>query len=232
VSDLAERFAAVESRIAAACARAGRARTEVTLVAVSKLHPAEVVVAAHALGQRDFGENYAQELRDKHQSLAACAGLRWHAIGPVQPKNVRYLARAAHTFHALDRLEVAQELSRRRTGTPLRCLVQVNLAGEATKHGLPAAELAGFLAQVRSLPNLALVGLTTLPPLMDDPEASRPHFRELKALAGALGLVELSMGTTSDFELAVEEGATLVRVGTALFGERPAPAESPRTPSA
>jgi pyridoxal phosphate enzyme (YggS family) len=227
VSDLADRFQAVEARLAAACARAGRTRAEVTLVAVSKLHPAEVVAAAHALGQRDFGENYAQELRDKHQALAACAGLRWHAIGPVQPKNARYLARAAHTFHALDRLEVAQELSRRRTGTPLRCLVQVNLTGEATKHGLPGAEVAGFLAQVRSLPNLALVGLTTLPPLVEDAEASRPHFSALRALASSLGLAELSMGTTSDFEVAVEEGATLVRVGTALFGERPAPASGP-----
>jgi PLP dependent protein len=219
--ELQARFLAVEARLAAACARAGRSRASVTLVAVSKLHPPEVVRAAWALGHRDFGENYAQELRDKHQALADCPGLRWHAIGPVQPKNARYVARAAFCYHALDRLEVAEELSRRRTGTPLRCLVQVNLAGEESKHGLPAAEVAAFLARARALPHLEVVGLTAMPPLVEDPEASRPHFRALKALAASFGLPELSMGTTSDFEVAVEEGATLVRVGTALFGERP-----------
>jgi pyridoxal phosphate enzyme (YggS family) len=216
------RFAAVETALLAACVRAGRPRSTVTLVAVSKLHPPGVIEAAWQLDQRDFGENYAQELRDKHQALGHLPGLRWHAIGPVQTKNARYLAKAAHTFHALDRLEVAQELSRRRTGSPLRCLVQVNLAGEATKHGLSAAEAPAFVEQVRALPNLAVVGLTGLPPLVEDPEASRPHFRALRTLAATLGLAELSMGTTSDFEVAVEEGATLVRVGTALFGERPA----------
>ncbi len=218
---LSERFAQIEARIAAACSRAGRGRSQVQLVAVSKLHPPEAIRAAYALGHRDFGENYAQELRDKHAALGALEGLRWHAIGPLQPKNAKYVAKAAHTFHALDQLETATELSRRRTGAPLRCLLEVNLAGEASKAGLTPAEVPAFAAQVRALPNLALEGLTAMPPPSDDPLASRPHFVTLRKLAATLGLAELSMGTTQDFEVAIEEGATLIRVGTALFGERP-----------
>jgi pyridoxal phosphate enzyme (YggS family) len=214
---------AVERRVAAACAKAGRPRESVTLVAVSKLHPAAAIREAHAAGLRHFGENYAQELRDKHAELAALPGLVWHAIGPVQPKNAKYVARAATVFHALDRLETAQELSRRREGPALRCLIEVNVAGEASKAGLAPARLPEFIAAVRALPNLELVGLTTMPPLHDSPEASRPYFRQLAALAKAHGLHELSMGTTGDFEVGIEEGATLVRVGTALFGERPTP---------
>lgn len=214
-------FAAVEARLAAACTKAHRPRGAVQLVAVSKLHPPELIRLAFQLGHRDFGENYAQELRDKHTGLSDCAGLRWHAIGPVQPKNAKYVAKAATLFHALERLEVAQELSKRRTGAPLQCLLEVNVAGEASKAGLNPAELPAFLAAVRALPNLELVGLTTMPPLSDEPEASRPHFKALRALAEAHALPQLSMGTTGDFEVAIEEGATLVRVGTALFGHRP-----------
>lgn len=215
-------FDAVEQRIAAACAKARRPRGDVTLIAVSKLHPAAVVRAAHALGHRDFGENYAQELRDKHAELIALDGLRWHAIGALQPKNAKYVAKAAHTFHALDRLDTAQELSKRRTGAPLRVLLEVNVGTEASKAGLSAADLPAFAEQIRALPNLQLVGLTCLPPFTENPEDSRPHFRALKALATQLGLTDLSMGTTQDFPVAIEEGATLIRVGTALFGERPA----------
>ena len=217
---LREAFAAVEARVAAACARAGRPRESVTLVAVSKLHPPELIREAHALGQRVFGENYAQELRDKHAALSDLAGLEWHAIGPVQPKNAKYVAKAATVFHALDRLDVAQALSQRREGAPLRCLLQVNVAGEATKAGISPEGARTLLEQVRALPNLELVGLTTLPPLSPEPDASRPYFQALSQLGRALGLTELSMGTTGDFEVAIEEGATLVRVGTALFGER------------
>ena len=213
-------FAAVEARLVAACTRARRHRDTVSLIAVSKLHPPELIRLAWKLGQRDFGENYAQELRDKHQGLADCAGLRWHAIGPVQPKNAKYIAKAATVFHALERLEVAQELSRRRVGTPLPCLIEVNVAGEESKAGLAPAELPAFLTAVRALPQLEVVGLTAMPPQHEDPEASRPHFRALRELAQQHGLTQLSMGTTGDFEVAIEEGATLVRVGTALFGHR------------
>ena len=217
---IASAFAAVEQRIAAACARAQRPRAGVQLVAVSKLHPPDVIRAAYALGHRDFGENYAQELRDKHTALAGLDGLRWHAIGPVQPKNAKYVAKAAHTFHALDRLDTAQELSKRRLGPPLRCLLEVNVGKEDSKAGLAVADVAAFAAAVRALPNLQLVGLTCLPPFTEDANASRVHFQALKALAARLSLAELSMGSTQDFEVAIEEGATLVRVGTALFGPR------------
>jgi len=216
-AQLAANFSAIEARIVAACERAGRARASVELVAVSKLHPPETIRLAHGLGHRCFGENYAQELRDKQVALADCAGLRWHAIGPVQPKNAKYVARVAHVFHALERLEVAQELSKRRTGAALECLIEVNVAGEATKAGLAASQVPAFFEQVRALPGLTVIGLTTMPPLHEDP---RPHFRATRALAGSLGLSALSMGTTDDFEAAIEEGATLVRIGTALFGPR------------
>lgn len=214
-------FEAVEARVARACVRAGRSRAEVTLIAVSKLHPPEAIRAAYALGQRHFGENYAQELRDKHVALADLPGIVWHAIGPVQPKNAKYVAKAASVFHAIERLETAQELSRRREGTPLECLIEVNVAGEDSKAGVAPAELSTLIDAVRALPNLKLVGLTAMPPLADDPEASRPHFKTLAALAKVYGFQTLSMGTTGDFEVAIEEGATLIRVGTALFGHRP-----------
>jgi len=218
---LAANLRDVEQRVAAACLRAGRARSDVQLIAVTKRHPPELVRLAWDAGLRHFGENYAQELRDKHEALAACAGIRWHAIGPVQPKNAKYVAKAAHVFHALERLEVAQELSRRRSGAPLACFVEVNVAGETSKAGLAPAEVGAFVEQVRRLPNLELTGLTCMPPLTDEPEASRPAFKALARLAKDLALPGLSMGTTGDFEVAIEEGATHVRVGTALFGERP-----------
>jgi pyridoxal phosphate enzyme (YggS family) len=218
---VAERLAAVRARVAAACARAGRPVEAVTLVAVSKLKPAALIREAYAAGQRDFGENYAQELRDKAAELADLEGLRWHAIGPLQTNKVKYVARVAGAFHALDRLEVARELSRRREGAPpLPCYVEVNVGGEATKSGLEPGALGDFLREVRALPGLQLVGLMSLPPPTDDEARARGSFQTLRELARAHGLQGLSMGTTHDFELAIQEGATVVRVGTAIFGER------------
>ncbi len=217
MSSVADNFASVRARIRAACAKAGRTEAHVTLVAVSKLHPHSAIEAGHALGQRHFGENYAQELRDKHAGLSTLEGLVWHAIGPVQAKNAKYVAKAATWFHALERLDVAQELSRRRTGSALKVLIEVNVAGEASKAGVSPDEARALADQVRGLERLELVGLTTLPPLEADP---RPHFAALRELSESLGLKELSMGTTGDFEAAISEGATLVRVGTALFGNR------------
>jgi PLP dependent protein len=218
MTTVAGRLAAIEARVAAACAKAGRPRSEVELIAVSKLQPPELIAKAYEAGQRDFGENYAQELRDKATGLADLAGLRWHAIGPLQANKGKYVAKVAHAFHALDRLDVASELSKRRTGPALRCYLEVNVAGEATKSGLKPADVEGFLTAVRQLPNLEVIGLMTLPPLSDDP---RPHFRALRELAKRLKLSGLSIGTTADFEAAIEEGATAVRVGTAIFGDRP-----------
>lgn len=210
----------VRARVDAACARAGRDPRSVTLLAVSKLQPVALVRAAHAAGQRDFGENYAQELRDKARDCADLEGIRWHAIGPLQTNKAKYVAAVAHTFHALDRLEIAEELSRRRVGAPLRCLIEVNAAGEETKSGVAPEEVEGLLAATRALPNLAIVGLMTMPPL--EGEAAAAAFAAVDALASRLGLPERSMGTTEDFELAIAHGATIVRVGRAIFGERPA----------
>lgn len=221
-AQLEKNLEAVEGRIARACSRAGRKEHEVQLVAVSKLHPPEVLRRAYDCGIRHFGENYAQELRDKQVALADLPGIRWHAIGPVQTRNAKYLARAAHVFHALEKVEIAEELSKKRTGEPLDCLVEVNAAREATKAGIEHGEVAAFVDRIRSLPGLRVTGLMTMPPLHADPETSRLPFRALHALAQRLGLKELSMGSTHDFEVAIEEGATLVRVGTALFGTRPA----------
>ncbi|MGV3623423.1 MAG: YggS family pyridoxal phosphate-dependent enzyme [Archangium sp.] len=214
-------FEAVEARIERACTRAGRPRSDVTLIAVSKLHPPEAIRDAYALGQRHFGENYAQELRDKHVALADLKGIVWHAIGPVQPKNAKYVAKAANVFHAIERLETAQELSRRREGEALQCLIEVNVAGEDSKAGVSPSELPALIEAVRALPKLTLVGLTAMPPFTEEPESSRPHFKALASLAKTHGFSVLSMGTTGDFEVAIEEGATLIRVGTALFGHRP-----------
>lgn len=218
---MADDLARVRERVAKACASAGRPESSVTLVAVSKLKPAALIREAYAAGQRDFGENYAQELRDKAAELADLDGLRWHAIGALQTNKVKYVARVAHAFHALERLDVATELSKRRAGmAPLPCYVELNLGGEDTKHGLAPEALPGFLAQVRALPNLQLVGLMALPPPTDDVARMREGFARLRELARTHALTALSMGTTHDFEQAILEGATVVRVGTAIFGER------------
>jgi pyridoxal phosphate enzyme (YggS family) len=218
---IAAGLASVRRRVADACARAGRPADSVELVAVSKLQPGELIRAAHAAGQRAFGENYAQELRDKSEALADLRGLRWHAIGPLQTNKAKYIARVAHVFHALDRLELAQELSKRRTGDPLDCYVEVNVAGETSKSGVGPGAASTLVDAVRALPNLRVVGLMGMPPLGPDPASSLPHFDRLKRLADQLGLAGLSMGTTHDFESAIAAGATCVRVGTAIFGERP-----------
>lgn len=220
MNSIGTRLAAVRARIDAACTRAGRPAGSAELIAVSKLHPAECVRDCYSAGHRDFGENYAQELRDKAGQLSALADLRWHAIGPLQINKARYVARYAHAFHALDRMEVARELARRREGEPLRCYVEINIAGERSKTGANIGDAEELVQSVRELNQIDVVGLMCLPPLAARPEESRSHFRALRELAETLGLKGLSMGTTSDFEVAIEEGATVVRVGTAIFGER------------
>ena len=221
MSDIAARWAAVRAEVAEACLRVGRPPGEVEILAVSKLQPLDALRAAYAAGVRALGENYAQELRDKAAALADCPGIRWHAIGTLQTNKAKYVAKVAHVFHALDRPALAEELARRRTGAPLEVFLEVNLGGEATKSGLQPDGIGPLLEAVRALPQLVAVGLMCLPPFGGEPEASRPHFRTLRTLAGEHRLHGLSMGTSHDFAVAVEEGATVVRVGTALFGPRP-----------
>ncbi len=213
----------VRRRIARAADAAGRSADQVTLLAVGKRHPPSAIEALHAAGHRDFGENYLQELRDKARALSGLPGIRWHAIGPVQRNKARYAARFAEVVHTLERLEVAEALSRRAEAQcrTLHALVQVNLSEDPRRAGVRTERLDAVLRSFRGLPGLRVVGLMTLPPPAPSPEASRPFFATLRRLAEAHGLAELSMGMSADLEVAVQEGATIVRVGTALFGPRP-----------
>ena len=206
---IAERLARVRAEIPAG----------VTLVAVSKTFPAAAVREAHAAGQLDFGENYAQEWREKADALADLTDLRWHFIGGLQTNKVKYLAGRVAAIHTVDRVELAREISRRfaAKGTVARAFIEVNTGGEATKSGCAADEAPRLAEAVRALPAVDLAGLTCIPPAGEDP---RPHFRLLRALRDRLGLRELSMGMSAVWRIAVEEGATLVRIGTAIFGER------------
>ena len=220
MNPLDEKFRAVTDRIERACQRSGREKESVTLVAVSKLHPTSAIEQAYALGQRRFGENYAQELRDKARTFEPLADIEWHAIGSLQTNKAKYVSQHAHSFHALDRVELAEELNRRRQGVGLFCYIEVDLADEPKKTGISPGQLGAFLDQLEGFTHLNVIGLMCLPPLGETPETGRPYFRRLKALATEHRLTGLSMGTTFDFEVAIEEGATCVRVGTALFGER------------
>ncbi len=218
--EIPARLAAVRARIAAAAERAGRSLKDVTLVAVSKTHPAAAVRAAYAAGQRDFGENYAQELVAKRAELADLDDARWHFIGRLQRNKAKDVAGAA-LIHAVDGAPLADALARRvPAGARQDVLVQVNIAGETTKAGVSPDEAPALVDAIAALPALRCVGLMTMPPPVAQPEDNRPHFRALAALARRLGLAQLSMGMSDDFEVAVEEGATLVRVGTAVFGAR------------
>jgi pyridoxal phosphate enzyme (YggS family) len=221
-ADIASRLARVHERIEAAATRAGRDRAAVTLVAVTKRQPMERVLAAVDAGHRVLGENYPQELRARAEALAG-RDLEWHAIGTLQKNKARLVARYAQVFHALDDLATAEALGRRREGPPLACFVEVNVAGEATKGGTTPEDAAKLVAAARHVPGVAVVGLMTMPPQEGAgwvPEHNRRHFRTLARLAAELELPRLSMGTTEDFEVAVEEGATEIRVGRAIFGER------------
>jgi pyridoxal phosphate enzyme (YggS family) len=192
----------------------------VTLVAVSKTQPAAAIREAYAAGQRDFGENYAQEWREKADALADLPDLRWHFIGGLQTNKVKYLAGRIAFVHTVDREELARELSRRfgQKGAVARVFLEVNTGGEASKAGCAPEHAPALAAAIRSLPAVELVGVMGIPPPEDDP---RPHFRTLRALREALGVRELSMGMSGDWRVAIEEGATFVRLGTAIFGARP-----------
>jgi PLP dependent protein len=218
---VAENLKRVRERIAAAAARAGRSPDSVQLVAVSKIQPVELIREAYGAGQRLFGENYAQELRDKAEALRDLADLRFHFIGTLQSNKARAVAPVAAMFEALDDVELARELNKRAAsaGRVLPVLVEVNL-GEEQKGGVRPERLTDFLSALSPFGSLEVRGLMCIPPLAPDPEATRPHFRQVASLARAHGLGELSMGMSADFEVAIEEGATLVRVGTAIFGER------------
>jgi PLP dependent protein len=209
-----ERLRDVRERVAQASRAAGRSPDDVTLLAVTKFQPPDRIQEAADAGHLDFAENYAQDLRDKALALP---GVRWHAIGPLQRNKAKYVAKAAYAFHALDRREIAVELGARREGEPLRCYLEVNVGGEATKAGVRPDEVAALYDAVRGIAGITVVGVMGMPPPDDDPA---PHFLRLAELARGLDLPRLSMGTTDDFEVAIACGATDVRVGRAIFGDR------------
>jgi hypothetical protein len=229
---LAERLDAVRERIDAACARAGRDPSSVTLVAVGKRHPVERIREAWEAGQRAFGENYVQELVEKAEALADLDGLRWHFIGHLQRNKAKFVVAIGATgetvtsetvtVETVDGAKLADELDRRAAalGRVVPVLLEVNVGREAQKSGCAPAELPALVERVRSCAQLRLRGLMTVPPFDLESEATRPIFRELASLAAAHGLRELSMGMSADLEVAIEEGATIVRVGTAIFGPR------------
>lgn len=226
---IADNLATVQGRIQRACTVAGRDPASVRLVAVSKLHPASAIAEAAAAGQQFFGENYVQELLDKAAQLSC--PIAWHMIGHLQSNKVKYLPGIVSMIHTVDRLSLAREIDRQwrdKLSAVCDILVQVNVSGESTKSGTTTTEALELIREIAQLPNVSIRGLMTMPPFFDDPEQARPYFRELRLLADRIrseqvpGVVmeELSMGMSGDFEVAIEEGATLVRVGTAIFGER------------
>jgi pyridoxal phosphate enzyme (YggS family) len=235
LESLRRRLDEVRARIERSASRAGRDPQEVTLIAVSKTHPARVVGEAIGAGATDFGENRVQEAGEKIEELGRREGVRWHLIGNLQANKARRAVRLFDLIHSVDSAPLVARLERlcaEEGRARLDVLVQVDLAGEATKSGAPVEELPALFRQLAASERVRCRGLMTLPPYFDDAESVRPYFRRLRELReelradGALrdDAGDLSMGMSHDFEVAIEEGATMVRVGTAIFGPRDAPA--------
>jgi PLP dependent protein len=228
MSTISEGLQAITARISAAALAAGRALEDIQLVAVSKTFPPECIRAAFACGQRAFGESYVQEALEKINDLNDLP-LEWHFIGPIQSNKTRAIAETFQWVHSVDRLRIAQRLSDARPALlpPLQICLQVNISGEASKSGVASAEVALLAEQVSHLSNVRLRGLMTVPRPTDDQEAQRAAFRSMRELldslrARGIALDTLSMGMSDDLEAAIKEGATIIRVGRAIFGERAA----------
>ena len=221
-------LATINERIRAAAEKSGRDPASVRLVAVSKTRPAEDIIVASQAGQTVFGENYVQELVPKLAEVPEA--VQWHFIGHLQSNKLKYVAGQVAMIHSVDRISLAQEIDRQwgKLGKVCDVLIQVNISGEVTKSGITEAGAIQLVRECALLPNIKVKGLMTMPPFFDDPDAARPYFAELRRLSEAIAaqqiagvdMVELSMGMSGDFEAAIQEGATLVRVGTAIFGER------------
>ena len=215
---LGERLNAVRERIARAAERAHRDPQTILLLAVTKVFPATVIEEAYSLGLREFGENYVQELEGKYGQVHNLEGVRFHLIGHLQSNKSGKAAELFDVVQTVDSAKLARRLSD--AGRSLEVMLEVKLAPEEAKSGAVPEELPELIAAVQALARLRLTGLMTMPPWSDDPEASRPYFRRLRELAERHGLPQLSMGMSGDLEVAIEEGSTCVRVGTALFGKR------------
>ncbi|MGA7676777.1 MAG: YggS family pyridoxal phosphate-dependent enzyme [Dehalococcoidia bacterium] len=218
--DIAANLKDVQGRIAQACERSHRSPGEITLVVVTKEVGVSAIRAAFDCGMRDFGENRVQEAEDK---IAQLSDLRpdvtWHMVGHLQSNKAKTAVELFDIIHSIDSIKLAEILSRR-VEKSFPVLLQVNVMGEATKSGFVVGEIANAVNEIKKLPNLKVMGLMTIAPLVSEPEEVRPVFRKLRELRDSLGLEHLSMGMTDDFEAAVEEGATMLRVGRAIFGER------------
>jgi pyridoxal phosphate enzyme (YggS family) len=215
---LKERLAEVEERIERAAARAGRKRAEITLLAVTKKFPASVMIEAYHLGLREFGENYVQEFEGKAPELTAFEGARFHLIGHLQSNKTKRASELFQVIQTVDTPKLAARLDQENRA--LDVMIEVHLSEEESKAGVNPDDLPALIDAVRSRQNLRLLGLMTMPPWSDKPEETRPYFRHLRQLAEPYGLEQLSMGMSHDLEAAIEEGSTIVRVGTALFGPR------------
>ncbi|MCI8417449.1 MAG: YggS family pyridoxal phosphate-dependent enzyme [Lachnospiraceae bacterium] len=225
---VAENLRQVEERICQACARAGRSRSEVTLIAVSKTKPVSMIEELLPLGTRDFGENKVQELCEKYEVLPR--DIRWHLIGHLQRNKVKYVVGKACLIHSVDSLRLAQAISQEgeKQGVLVPVLVEVNVAGEESKFGVTWEETENLVEEMARLPHISVRGLMTIAPFVADPEENRSVFGKLKKLyvdireknIDNVAMNVLSMGMTNDYEVAIEEGATMVRVGTGIFGER------------
>lgn len=218
---LQQKLDLVQQRIHQACARANRNPGQVRLLAVTKIFPAEIIREAWAIGLREFGENYVQEMETKAAAVADLAGARFHLIGHLQSNKTKKASQFFQTIDSVDSVKLARRLDAE--GIPLDITVEVKLSHEESKTGADAAGLVDIVEAVRTSQNLRLKGLMTVPPWSEDVELSRPYFAKLRELAARHAIQELSMGMSHDLEVAIEEGATWVRVGTALFGKRKKP---------
>lgn len=225
---LKEQLIEVEERIQAACKRSGRDRKEVTLIAVSKTKPVEVLKEAYDLGVRIFGENKVQELTEKYEQLPS--DIHWHMIGHLQTNKVKYIVDKAELIHSVDSLKLAEIIEREaeKKNCIARVLVEVNVAEEESKFGLKTSEVIPFVDKISKYPHINVCGLMTIAPFVENPEKNRPIFADLRKLSVDIrhknvdnsNVSILSMGMTNDYEVAIEEGATMVRVGTGIFGAR------------
>ena len=225
---LAKNYNAVKENIKKACEQAGRSQEEVTLLAVSKTKPVDMLMDVYHAGARDFGENKVQELVDKIPQLPS--DIRWHLIGHLQRNKVKYIVDKVYLIHSVDSLRLAEEISREavKKQVEVNILIEVNVAEEESKFGVSVADTEELVRQIAVLPGIHIQGLMTIAPYVENPEQNRPVFRALKKLAVDIKMKNidnvhmdvLSMGMTGDYEVAVEEGATMVRVGTGIFGER------------
>lgn len=229
--NIKENLDQVEEKICKACQRVGRDRGEVTLIAVSKTKPLDMLEAVYDQSIREFGENKVQELTWKYDELPK--DIHWHLIGHLQRNKVKYIADKAYMIHSIDSLRLAEEISREavKKNVNVSVLIQVNVAQEDTKFGISVEETEELVRQVAQLPGISVCGLMTIAPFVEDPEENRVHFRNLKKLSvdimekniDNVNMGVLSMGMTGDYEVAIEEGATHIRVGTGIFGERQYP---------